>query len=70
MTNFRFFQIERVFSDNYKFNENGSLFSKQVEITMGKGEITCHEHFLFFSVVFSKDLYCKHVKTMACLGKG
>ena len=23
-----------------------------------------------FPTVFSKDLYCRHVKTMACLGKG
>ena len=24
----------------------------------------------FFLTVFSKDLYCRHVKTMACLEKG
>ena len=23
-----------------------------------------------FPTVFSKDLYCRHVKTRACLGKG
>ena len=31
--------------------------------TMGKGENA-------FPTVFSKDLYCRHVKTRACLGKG
>ena len=28
---------------------------------MGKGEIDCYEEFLLFPV-FSKDLYCRHVK--------
>ena len=48
---------------------------KAVENTMGKGEIARYEQFLLFpqcfqKTVFSKDLYCRHVKTMACLGKG
>ena len=37
---------------------------KRVENTVGKGEIAP------FPAVFSKDLYYKHVKTRACLGKG
>ena len=49
--------------DNFKFDENGRNVLKQVEHTVGKGEIAR------FSV-FSKDLYCRHVKTRACLGKG
>ena len=37
--------------------------------TVGKGEIARYEQFLVFTV-FSKDLYYRHVKTGACLGKG
>ena len=55
--------------DNSKFDENGRQFFRQVEITVGKREIACDKQFLLFSV-FSKDLYCRHVKTWACLGKG
>ena len=40
---------------------------KQVENTVGKGEIVCIEQFLVFPV-FSKDMYCKHEKSRACLG--
>ena len=43
--------------------------SKRVENTMGKREIACYEQFLLFPV-FSKDLYCRYLKTMACLDKG
>ena len=35
---------------------------------MGKGEIAHYEQFLLFPV-FSKGLFCRHVKTRACLGK-
>ena len=34
---------------------------------VGKGEIACNEQFLLFPV-FSKDIFCRHVKTRACLG--
>ena len=43
---------------------------KRVENTVGKGEIARYEQFLFFPIVFSKDLCCRHVKSRACLGKG
>ena len=55
--------------NNSKFDKNGRKFSKWVENTVGKGEIARYKQFLVFPV-FSKDLYCKHVKTRACLGKG
>ena len=55
--------------DNFKFDENGRKSSKRVENTVGKGEIACNEHFLLFPV-FSKDFFCGHIKTRACLGKG
>ena len=40
-----------------------------VENNVGKGEIARYEQFFLFPV-FPKDLYCRHVKTTACLGKG
>ena len=36
----------------------------RVENTVGKGAISP------FPTVFSKALYCRHVKVRACLGKG
>ena len=56
--------------DNFKFDENGEKFSKSVENPVGKGEIASYKQFLLFPIVFSKDLYCRHIKTRACLGKG
>ena len=56
--------------DNLKFSENARKFSRWVENTVGKGEIAHYEQFLLFPTVFSKDLYCRHVKTRACVGKG
>ena len=35
--------------DNFKFDENGRKFSKQVENTAGKREIVRYEQFLLFS---------------------
>ena len=55
--------------DNFKFDENGRMFSQWVENTVGKEEIACYKQFLLFPV-FSKGLYCRHVKTRACSGKG
>ena len=65
------FKLKEFVGDNFKFDENGRKFSKMVENTMGKGEIACYEQFLLFPVFFfSKELYCRHVKIRACLGKG
>ena len=47
-----------------KMVENSPKGQKSV----GKGEIACYEQFLHFPV-FSKDLYCTHVKIRASLGK-
>ena len=38
--------------------------SQREENTVGKGEIAHYEQFLLFPV-FSKDLYCRHIKTRA-----
>ena len=53
--------------DNFKFD--GRKFIKQVENTVGKGEIAHYEQFLRFPTLFSKDFYCRHKKNRACLGK-
>ena len=46
---------------------NGRKFSTGLENTVGKpGEIAHDEQFLLFPTVFSKDLFCRHVKTRAC----
>ena len=66
MTIFLLFQTA---DKNFRFDENGRKFSKKVENTEGKGEISSYKHFLLFQQ-FQKDLYCRHIKTRACLGKG
>ena len=64
-TNSSLFKTESV-SDNYlKFDENGRNFSKK-----GRKQYGVNEKLLLFPTVFSKDLYCRHIKTRACLGKG
>ena len=52
MTNFRFFQIEEFAEDNLEVDENSRKFSKWVENTGGKGEITRYEQFLLFPQCF------------------
>ena len=52
MTNSRLFQTERV--RNFRFDEYGTKFSKQIENTVGKGEIARYEQFLLFPQCFQK----------------
>ena len=52
--NFGLFQSERVSNDNFKFSENNRKFSKEVENTVGKGEIARYEQFLLFPQCFQK----------------
>ena len=64
---------------NLSIDENDIKFSKRVENTVGKGEIA-HKSWKRrncllraispFSTVFSKDYYCRHIKTKACLEEG
>ena len=54
--------------NNFKLDDKARKFSKQVENTVGKGEIARYEQCLLFPV-FSKGLHRRHVKTRACLGK-
>ena len=63
------FSLKDLTDDNFEFNENDRKFSKRVENNVGKGEIARYEQFSPFPSLFLKDLYCRHVKTRACLGK-
>ena len=65
-----FSKLKEFADDNIKFYANGEKFSKWVENTVGKGEIARYEQFLLFPRYFQKGVYCRHVKTSACLGKG
>ena len=55
--------------DNFKFDENGRKYSKWVENT-GKRGNSSTQAISPFPTLFSKELYGRHVKTRACLGKG
>ena len=43
--------------DNFKFDENGRKLSRQVEITVGKGEIASYEQSLHFPQCFQKAYF-------------
>ena len=45
-------KLKEFADDNFKFDENGRKLLKQVENTVGKGEIACNEKFLLFPRCF------------------
>ena len=52
-TNFKLFKTFQKFTDyNSKFDENSRKYFKQVENTVGNGEIARYEQFLLFSQCF------------------
>ena len=55
---------------NCKFDENGRKLSTRVENTVGEKEKLLVTRISPFPTLFSKDLYCRHVKNRACWGKG
>ena len=57
MTNFRLFKLKEFTDDNFKFDENGRKLSKQVEKTVGKGEIARYEQFLHCPQCFQKACF-------------
>ena len=57
-------KLKEFADDNFKFHINVGMFTEGVENTVRKGKNYP------FPLVFSKDLYCRHIKTKACLGKG
>ena len=54
--------------DNFKFDGNGRKLSKRVEKLWEKEKLLVA--ISPFPAVLSKGLYCRYVKTRACLGKG
>ena len=54
--------------DNLKVYDTGRKFSNRVENNEGKGDCPLKAIFPFFTL-FSKDLYCRHIKkkTWLCL---
>ena len=61
-------KLKEFADNNFKFVENDRKFSKRIENT-GKRRNCSLRAISPFPTVFSKDLYCRHVKTRACLGK-
>ena len=51
---------------NFKFHENSRKFSKQVEKTVGKGEIARYEQFLLFPQGFQKAVSRGRQKVTLC----
>ena len=56
-TNFRLIQLKEFAEDNFKFHENESKLSKQVENTVEKGEIARYEQFLLFPQCLQKACF-------------
>ena len=50
-------KLKETADDNFKFDENSRKFSKQVENTVGKGEIARYEQFLLFPQCFQKACF-------------
>ena len=63
-------QILEYADENFKFYENGRKFFKTVEKRCGNRRNCSLRAISPFLTVFSKNLYCRQVKTRACLGKG
>ena len=50
-------KLKEFADDNFKFQENERKLAKQVESTVGKGEIARYEHFLLFPQCFQKACF-------------
>ena len=55
-------KLKELSEDNLKFDENGRKLSKQVENTVGKGEIARYEQFLLFPQCFQKSCFPEESK--------
>ena len=64
------FKLKAFADNNSKFDENGRKFFKIGKKTLLEKEKLLVMSNLSFSHCVSKDLYCRHIKTRACLGKG
>ena len=68
-TNFRLFQTERVCRRQFQVWWKWQKVLQMVRKRCGKRRNCSSRAISPFPTVFSKDLYCRHVKTRACLGK-
>ena len=50
-------KLKEFADDNFKFDKNGRKLSKQVENTVGKGEIARYEQFLLLPQCFQKACF-------------
>ena len=50
-------KLKEFADDNFKFEEIGRQISKQVQKTVGNGEIACYKQFLLFSLCFQKACF-------------
>ena len=53
-------KLEEFADNNFKFDDIGRKFAKQIETLCEKEKL----------LVFSKDLHYRHIKNRDCLGKG
>ena len=62
-------KLKEFADDNFKFDENGRKLSKQVENTVGKGEIARYEQFHLFPV-FAKGSFPRGRQKVSLCGNG
>ena len=59
-------KLKEFADDNFKMDENGRKLSKQLENTVGKGEIACYEQFLLFPQCFYRLVSQGHQNVSLC----
>ena len=62
-------KLKELAVDNFKYDKNGGKFLKKGRQHCRKGINCSLQTMNHFPTVFSEDLYYRHVKTRACLGK-
>ena len=70
MTILDFSKLKKFADDSFKFDENGRTVLQKCRKCCGKRRNCSLRAISPIPTVFSKDLYCRHVETRACLGKG
>ena len=63
-------KLQEFADDNFKSNENGRKFSKWLENTVEKRRNCSLRAISPIPPAFSKDLYCRRIKSRTCLGNG
>ena len=63
-------KLKQFADDNFKFEETGRKTIQMGRKHCGKRRNCSLRAISPFPTVFSKDMYCRHVKTRGCLGKG